>query len=436
MWSELIELPDIGAATSLRTVVSGGEALPSALAQRLRAALPAPRKINLYGPTETTINATWFDFTGADDSDTAIVPIGRPVDGCATVVVDEADRRVEGSQVGELLISGVQLAEGYRNRPDATAARFVELAFDTAERWYRTGDLVRGRDDGVLEFVGRNDEQVKVNGHRVETNEVRVSIEAHHWVRSAAVVPWLPERGATQLAGFIELDPDEAPLMDQGRAGRHHRSKSTRVQVTAQLADLAVPQFTTEPEIPLAGAEPTGEQRRRVFARKTYRTFTEKPIDLGAIESMLGQLPSHGRELGPRGALTAVELGSLLRWLGPFHSPNRLLAKYSYASPARSTPPGYTSRPPEYPDWPQGCTTSIPCATHCSESARRPGPAYTCIWLACPRSSSPCTRPTSGRCCTSRPDTSSAYSTKWPPSTASKYGRPVCGSWMAWTRAS
>ncbi|MFD6162557.1 amino acid adenylation domain-containing protein [Nocardia sp. NPDC060256] len=335
MWAELVELPDISAATSLRTVVSGGEALPSALAQRLRAALPGPRKINLYGPTEATINATWYDFTGADDSDAAIVPIGRSVDGCTTVVVDEADRPVAGAQIGELLISGIQLAEGYRNRPDVTAARFAELAFGTADtqRWYRTGDLARSRDDGVLEFVGRNDEQVKVNGHRVETNEVRVSIEAHHWVRSAAVVPWLSERGVTQLAGFIELDPDEAPLMDQGRARRHHRSKSTRVQVTAQLADLAVPQFTTEPEIPLAGAEPTGEQQRKVFARKTYRTFTDTPLDLGEIEALLAQLPSRDVRLGSHGPLTAVELGRMLRWLGPFHSPNRLLPKYSYASP-------------------------------------------------------------------------------------------------------
>ncbi|MFI9508901.1 amino acid adenylation domain-containing protein [Nocardia sp. NPDC052566] len=334
MWSELAALPDIGTAGTLHTVVSGGEALPSALAERLRAVLPGPRKINLYGPTEATINATWFDFTAADDSGAVIVPIGTEVDGCRTVVVDQDGRRIDDARVGELLISGVQLADGYRGRPDATAERFPELTFDSTERWYRTGDLVRRRADGILEFVGRDDEQVKVNGHRVETNEVRVAIEKHHWVRAAAVVPWLSERGVTQLAGFIELDPDEAPLMDQGQAGRHHRSKSTRTQVTAQLSDLAIRQFDTEPEIPLAGAAPTAEQRRRVFARKTYRTFTDAPIDLGDIEALLRRLPKYDEHQGSSGrALSAARIGELLRWFGPFHSPDRLLPKYSYASP-------------------------------------------------------------------------------------------------------
>ncbi|MBF6174777.1 amino acid adenylation domain-containing protein [Nocardia blacklockiae] len=333
VWAELAALPDIGTARSLRTVVSGGEALPSTVARRLRAALPRPRKINLYGPTETTINATWFDFTD-DDAATAVVPIGRAVAGCTTVVVDASGRAAGAGEIGELLIGGVQLADGYRGRPEITAQRFVDLAVGGAsQRRYRTGDLVRRRADGVLEFVGRNDEQVKVNGHRIETTEVRTRIEEHHWVRSAAVVPWVSERGVTQLAGFVELDPDEAPLMDQGRAGRHHRSKSTRTQVAAQLADLGVREFATEPDLVLAGAEPTAEQRRKVFARKTYRNFDDAPIDLATIERLLREPTPGERALPAPVEITARSLGVLLRWFGPFHSPDRLLPKYSYASP-------------------------------------------------------------------------------------------------------
>nr|WP_280388171.1 alpha/beta fold hydrolase [Nocardia wallacei] len=334
VWAELVALPEIGSATTLRTVVSGGEALPSTVAERLREALPQPRKINLYGPTETAINATWFDFTAADLTGTPVVPIGRAVDGCHTVVVDGSGRPVETGQTGELLIGGVQLAEGYHNRAEATAERFAESTVGgVRERRYRTGDLVRPRADGVLEFVGRNDEQVKVNGHRIETTEVRVWIEAHHWVRSAAVVPWVSERGATQLAGFIELDPDEAPLMDQGRAARHHRSKSTRTQVTAQLAGLGAREFAAAPDLELAGARPTAEQVRRVFARKTYRTFTDTPVGLDTMERLLRRSPIRGQGRVAPTEITARTLGTLLRWFGPFHSPDRLLPKYSYASP-------------------------------------------------------------------------------------------------------
>ncbi|WP_245722093.1 alpha/beta fold hydrolase [Nocardia crassostreae] len=298
IWAELVALPGISAATTLRTVASGGEALPSALAERLRTALPHTRAINLYGLTEAAINATWFDFTTADLTGSAIVPIGVPVDGCEVVIVDEEDRPVPDGETGELLIAGIQLADGYRNRPEIPAGRFPHLSFapGAPQRWYRTGDLVRLRSDGQLAFIGRNDEQVKVNGHRVETNEVRVWIEKHDWVRTAAVVPWVNDRGTTQLAGFIELDPDQAPLMDQDRAGRHHRSKSTRTQVTAQLSDLAIRQPTTEPEVPLFAPDPTEAQLRRVFARKTYRTFTDTPIDLPAIEALLWQLPPHAQD--------------------------------------------------------------------------------------------------------------------------------------------
>ncbi|MQY22239.1 non-ribosomal peptide synthetase family protein [Nocardia macrotermitis] len=326
VWSELVGLPAPGELDSLRTIVSGGEALPGVVARRMRAAFPAARAVNLYGPTETTINATWFDFTDTDPALTPVVPIGRPVAGCRLLVLD--DSGVPATE-GELLIGGVQLADGYRNRPEATAERFVRRG---AERWYRTGDLVRGNSDGDLEFLGRTDDQVKVDGHRIETNEVRFWIESHPWVRAAAVVPRQTARGATQLAAFVELDPEQAPLMDQGVAGRHHRSKTTRTQVTAQLSNLGIRPVGTEPALALPGSEPTAEQRRRVFARKTYRTFDTVPISLARIEALLHRWHA-ARPARATGMPDLDGLGRLLRWFGPFHSPDRLLPKYSYASP-------------------------------------------------------------------------------------------------------
>ncbi|NKY33473.1 amino acid adenylation domain-containing protein [Nocardia speluncae] len=333
MWSELVALPGLTTATGLATVASGGEPLPVPLALRLRETLPGARMINLYGPTETTINATWFDFTTADLTGSRVVPIGRPVPGCHTVVVDPAGAVARDGEIGELLIGGVQLAAGYRARPAETAAKFrtEALGGGAPERRYRTGDLVRRRADGVLEFVGRDDEQVKISGHRVETGEVRVRIEQHHWVRAAAVVPWQPERGGTRLAGFVELDPAEAPLMDQELAGRHHRSKSTRTQVTAQLSDLGLRHFGPGEGIGLPGAEPRPEVRRRVFARKTYRTFDDSAPTLAELTALVRGAANE--VTSARRPLNLATLGALLRWLGPFHSPDRLLPKYAYASP-------------------------------------------------------------------------------------------------------
>ncbi|MQY27836.1 amino acid adenylation domain-containing protein [Nocardia aurantia] len=330
VWAELAALPALASARSLRTIASGGEALPATVARRLRSVLPGVRKVNLYGPTEATINATWFDFTDADLDADAVVPIGGPVPGCRLLVVDESGAR---AREGELLIGGVQLAIGYHERPETTARRFVRRG---AERWYRTGDLVRYGAGGALEFRGRTDDQVKVDGHRIETGEVRFRLESHRWVRSAAVVPWVTARGATRLAGFVELDPEQAPLMDEGAAARHHRSKSTRTQVTAQLSDLGVREVGSAPETVLAGADPTTAQRRRVFARKTYRRFGSAPVPPSEIEAVLHRW--RDRRPGSAGPSApalpdAAQLGRLLRWFGPFHSPDRLLPKYSYASP-------------------------------------------------------------------------------------------------------
>ncbi|WP_280419781.1 amino acid adenylation domain-containing protein, partial [Nocardia carnea] len=146
VWSELVTLPGLAAATGLTTVASGGEPLPVPLALRLREMLPGARLINLYGPTETTINATWFDFTTADLTGSRVVPIGRPVPGCHTVVVDPAGAAVRDGEIGELLIGGVQLAAGYHGRPETTAEKFrtAALGAATPERRYHTGDLVRG----------------------------------------------------------------------------------------------------------------------------------------------------------------------------------------------------------------------------------------------------------------------------------------------------
>ncbi|HEX8273037.1 MAG TPA: amino acid adenylation domain-containing protein [Longimicrobiaceae bacterium] len=176
---------DLSACAAVRRVFCGGEALPGELAGRARAALGA-EVVNLYGPTEACINATAHAFGGEARR---TVPIGRPVDGVRAYVRDDAGEPLPAGVPGELYLGGVQVARGYLGRPDATAERFVPdgISGTAGARLYRTGDRARWLAGGVLEFLGRTDQQVKLRGFRVEPGEVEAALLAHPAVRAAAV---------------------------------------------------------------------------------------------------------------------------------------------------------------------------------------------------------------------------------------------------------
>lgn len=336
----LVEDELFGQCRTLRTVFSGGEALSRKLASRFAQILPDTRLINLYGPTECTINATALDVTPAATAQSpAIVPLGRPVAGTSLFVLDEQQRPVPVGEVGELCIAGRQLARGYLKRDDETRSRFLELDLlqdGQLVRVYRTGDLGRLDENGVLHFAGRKDGQVKVRGHRIELDEVRLAIENHDWVKSAAVLVRNDE--ATNMAALtacVELNPREAALMDQGQHGGHHQSKSSRVQVRAQIAGLGImpdDDLQDQDVYELPGRVEPAWQRRRAFARKTYRFFEGDQTTRDDIVELLAWRPSSGRsrELVE---LSHQELGEVLRYFGQFHADERLLPKHAYASP-------------------------------------------------------------------------------------------------------
>lgn len=335
LWTALLETGRLPECRSLTGLFSGGEILATHLAQDLLRAAPQTQLMNLYGPTETTINATWFRLTSGQVTDEPAVSIGTAVPGCQIHILDSDLRPVPHGQTGELCISGVQLATGYLHRPELTEERFAQATIDDQPvRLYRSGDIARIAASGTVEFCGRSDDQVKVNGHRVETDEVRLAIEDHHWVRQAAVVPWRDRGdGTIRLGAFLELDPAEAALMDQDAAGEHHRSKASHVQVKAQLANLGVRSFEHQSRIALPRPEGTDEQRRTAFARKTYRFYEGAPLDKTDLVA-LGESLSVPWPVRPRRRpLSVHEVSEVLRWLGPFHSAERLLPKYAYASP-------------------------------------------------------------------------------------------------------
>ncbi|WP_433731100.1 non-ribosomal peptide synthase/polyketide synthase [Nocardia sp. CA-129566] len=194
--------------TSLRTVFASGEALPAALAQRLRV-LTGARLHNLYGPTEAAVDVTFHEVT---DTDTLSVPIGAPVFNTRLYVLDSRLRPVPVGAAGELYLSGVQLARGYIGRPGLTADRFVADPFGgpdgTATRMYRTGDLVRWTTHGELEYLGRTDFQVKLRGLRIELGEIEAVLGAVDAVVRAVVVVRDDAGVGEQLVAYVvESEP-------------------------------------------------------------------------------------------------------------------------------------------------------------------------------------------------------------------------------------
>ncbi|MFF1925665.1 amino acid adenylation domain-containing protein [Streptomyces sp. NPDC058221] len=196
-------------ARSLRRVFSSGEALTGAQARDWTALTsrdgraPVPLH-NLYGPTEAAVDVTSFAYDG--DAASAVA-IGRPVWNTRLHVLDPFLRQVPDGVPGELYLAGVQLARGYHNRPGTTAERFVADPFGgPGERMYRTGDLVRRRADGVVEYLGRTDRQVKIRGNRVELGEIEAALAALPGVARAAVIV---RDGA--LAGYAVPAPGTVP---------------------------------------------------------------------------------------------------------------------------------------------------------------------------------------------------------------------------------
>lgn len=337
----LVDTEELDRCTSLRQVFSGGEALSRNLAVQVLDTLPGCDLINLYGPTECTINASAFtvDRAGVGEGPNA-VSIGSPVHNTRYCILDETLSPVAVGEIGELYIAGVQLARGYLHRPELTAERFVDSPSggDTGDtRLYRTGDLAYWNSDGTVQFTGRVDNQVKLRGFRVELDEIRLAIETHDWVKNTAViVKEDPRTGFQNLIACIELSPKEAALMDQGNHGAHHQSKESKLQVRAQLSNAGcrdTAEIAGRTVVDLPGKEPTPEQRRRVFARKTYRSFEDGDVTRAGILRLLDRTRTADARPRSLAELTLAELGEILRYFGQFLSEERLLPKYGYASP-------------------------------------------------------------------------------------------------------
>ncbi|MFU6853655.1 non-ribosomal peptide synthase/polyketide synthase [Pseudomonas aeruginosa] len=201
MLQAFLQDEDVVSCTSLKRIVCSGEALPADAQQQVFAKLPQAGLYNLYGPTEAAIDVTHWSCV-EEGKDT--VPIGRPIANLACYILDGNLEPVPVGVLGELYLAGRGLARGYHQRPGLTAERFVASPFVAGERMYRTGDLARYRADGVIEYAGRIDHQVKLRGLRIELGEIEARLLEHPWVREVAVLAV----DGRQLVGYVVLESE------------------------------------------------------------------------------------------------------------------------------------------------------------------------------------------------------------------------------------
>ncbi|MGW7415243.1 non-ribosomal peptide synthase/polyketide synthase [Streptomyces sp. NPDC054863] len=242
--------PAAAHCTGLRRVFSGGEALPAELVRRFHDVLAGVPLFNQYGPTEATVDVTWWlcdrDREGAP-------PLGRPVGNTRLYVLDAVLRPVPPGVTGELWIAGAQLARGYHGRPAATAESFVADPYGPpGTRMYRSGDLARWTEDGALDYAGRTDDQVKVGGVRVEPGEAEAALSTLDGVSAAVVLAHEAPAGGKRLAGYVVAAPGHT--LDPERLRR---------QAAERLPEYLVPAaFTVLESLPVT---PHGKTDRKAL---------------------------------------------------------------------------------------------------------------------------------------------------------------------------
>ena len=269
----------------LRLVVVGGEALRAESLALWKPSAARTRLENAYGPTEIVVECASYEVP-ADAALAGPVPIGRAHDGAELHILDADGLEAPDGDEGELYVGGRRIARGYLNRPELTAERFLPDPFSSrpGARMYRTGDQVRRRPDGLLEFRGRLDEQIKIRGYRVELAEVEAALAAHPAVGTCAVV-LREEHAVHRLVAYV------AP-----RAGSTVPAAALRAHLRETLPEYMVPASVMMlPSLPMT---PNGKVDRRALPAPPQphkRTLDDDESPRGKIrriwEELLGTAP-------------------------------------------------------------------------------------------------------------------------------------------------
>jgi amino acid adenylation domain-containing protein len=259
--------------------VCGGEALSNNLAAQL---LERVNTLwNLYGPTETTIWSTGRQITHVARDGAAVESIGKPIANTRIYILDERWEPVPIGVVGEIYIGGVGVARGYRNRPELTAQRFLPDLFEAGSgRIYRTGDLGRWRSDGNIEYLGRNDTQIKIRGVRLELGEIEARLTAHANVAEAVVLARQDVNGEKRVVAYVI---PKGPATPNPALSAEELRTYLRTMVPEPMIPSA---FVVLERFPLT---PSGKLDRRALPepRKEAYTIRRHEAPQGEIETKL-----------------------------------------------------------------------------------------------------------------------------------------------------
>jgi amino acid adenylation domain-containing protein len=193
-----------GSLPRLRTILFAGEVFPVKYLRRLMLQLPHVRFSNLYGPTETNV-CTWYDVTAPPDEAAEPIPIGRAIGDVEVFAVKDDGARAEDGEVGELLVRGPTVMQGYWDDPERTNRGLVSDPLGRPEHVYRTGDLVRQESDGCFRLLGRRDAQIKSRGYRIELGEIETALYRHPAVAECAAIAVPDEMITNRLVAIVAL---------------------------------------------------------------------------------------------------------------------------------------------------------------------------------------------------------------------------------------
>ena len=253
---------------SIRRVFASGEALTrievSLFYQSMKSVNPAAQLVNLYGPTEATVDVSYFECS-PQDGELPHIPIGKPIDNIQLLILDKNLDLQPTGVLGELVISGHGVGEGYLNRPELTSHFFRHAKIVNGNVVYRTGDLARFRDDGNIEYFGRLDYQVKIRGHRIELGEIQ------HWVMKFDSV--------TDCAIIDQHHNDDRVLVGYVVATQTIEENELKKFLSIHLPAFMIPSWFVQ--IPFLPKTEHGKMNTSALAEfsHTHRSAAEEPQD-------------------------------------------------------------------------------------------------------------------------------------------------------------
>ncbi len=275
------------AMQSVNKFLIGGEALTTDLAKSITSELPQAALVNMYGPTETTV---WSTTETIDKANSDSISIGTPITNTQIRILDSQLQLLPLGTPGELCIGGDGVVRGYLDQPELTAKRFVADPVLPGNRIYRTGDLARFSDNGKLEFLGRLDQQVKVNGYRIELGEIETILQRHPAVKQA-VVAVKGDQKQPQLVGYILAANNnvEGASQDTNAADWQHRWDTAYANRSG--ADKAPARFNTSGWLSSYNGEPIATAAMREWLDQTVSSIKhlepQRVLEIGCGTGML-----------------------------------------------------------------------------------------------------------------------------------------------------